>query len=87
MWKISGQLYPDKMGKKTPGKCVLVNGQWYLPSEVEALGGKKSAKNGNRHSFIWINLFADYDLSCCDDTSQLDTALSSCNVVLPLLTM
>ena len=27
--KVSGQLYLSKMSKKSPGKCVLVSGQWY----------------------------------------------------------
>ena len=26
--KISGQLYPDKMSKKSPGICIFVSGQW-----------------------------------------------------------
>jgi hypothetical protein len=30
--------------KKSSGKCVLVSGAWYSPSEVEALGGKKAKK-------------------------------------------
>ena len=36
---ISGQLYVDKMdeSKRSSGKCVLVSGAWYSPSEVEAL--------------------------------------------------
>ena len=68
-----------KWGRK-PQESVLVNGQWYSPSEVEALGGKKSAKKWKRSLLHMDKPIADYDLSCCDDTSQLDTALSSWNV-------
>ena len=43
---ISGQLYVDKLdeSKRSQGKCILVSGTWYSPSEVEALGGKKAKK-------------------------------------------
>ena len=74
--KISGQLYPDKMTKKSPGKCILVSGQWYTPSEVECLCGKRSM--GKQ--------LADYDLSCSDcpivDASLSDSNIPSCNVKL-----
>ena len=59
--KIYGQLYLDRLAKKPTGKCVLVCGQWYSPSEVESLGGKKARK--------WRSLLhngkplADYDLT------------------------
>ena len=33
--------------KRSSGKCVLVSGAWYSPSEVEALGGKKAKNGGN----------------------------------------
>ena len=42
--KSSGQLYLDELARKPPGKCVYVDGQWYTPSEVESLGGKKARK-------------------------------------------
>ena len=57
---ISGHLYPDRMSKKSPGKCILVGGHWYTPAEVESLGGKKSSRK-------WIlhigKPLADYDLT------------------------
>ena len=42
--KISGQLYLDRLARKPTGKCVLVGDQWYSPSVVESLGGKKARK-------------------------------------------
>ena len=49
---LHGQLYGDKMdeSKRSSGKCVLVSGAWYSPSEVEALGGKKAKNGGNNLS-------------------------------------
>ena len=60
--KVSGQLYLSKMSKKSPGKCVLVSGQWYSPLEVESLGGRR-AKKWKHHL---RKPLADYDLSCFD---------------------
>jgi hypothetical protein len=58
--KISG---PDRMSRKAPGKCILVDGQWYSPLEVESLGGKKAKRW--RHSLHHLGKpLADYDLSC-----------------------
>ena len=39
--KVLGNLYLDRLGKRNPGKCVLVGDTWYTPLEVEALGGKR----------------------------------------------
>ena len=43
---VTGQLYVAKLSqsKKAQAKCVLVNGKWLTPSEVEALAGKKARK-------------------------------------------
>ena len=48
-------LYLDRLGKRNPGKCVLVGDTWYTPLEVEALGGKRQ-KNGDKPCPIWENL-------------------------------
>ena len=42
--KVLGNLYLDRLGKRNPGKCVLVGDTWYTPLEVEALGGKRQKK-------------------------------------------
>ena len=34
-------MYIDKMGKRNPAKCILVDSTWYNPLEVEAVCGKK----------------------------------------------
>ena len=63
--KISGQLYPDRMSKKSPGKCILVGSQWYSPSEVESLAGKKARKW--RQSLLHLGKpLADYNLTCSE---------------------
>ena len=43
---VSGYLFLSKLeeSKKAQGKCVLVGGKWYTPSDVEALAGKKARK-------------------------------------------
>ena len=43
---LSGKLYLSKLdeSKKPLPKCVLVNGSWFSPSEVESLAGKKAKK-------------------------------------------
>ena len=87
--KVSGQLYPDKMTKKSPGKCILVSGQWYTPSEVECLGGKRSSRKWKQSILHMGKQLADYDLSCSDcgsdpivDASLSDSNTPSCNVQL-----
>ena len=42
---ISGNFYLSKSdeSKKPLPKCVLVNGSWYSPTEVEGLAGKKQS--------------------------------------------
>ncbi|XP_054615617.1 nuclear body protein SP140-like protein [Dunckerocampus dactyliophorus] len=40
---LKGTLNRDKLSKGEP--CILVDKQWFTPSEFERLGGKKSAKN------------------------------------------
>ena len=87
--KISAQLYPDRMTKKSPGKCILVSGQWYTPSEVECLGGKRSSRKWKQSILHMGKQLADYDLSCSDcgsdpivDASLSDSNTPSCNVQL-----
>ena len=43
---VIGQLYVAKLSqsKKVQARCVLVNGSWLTPSEVEALAGKRGRK-------------------------------------------
>ena len=43
---LSGKLYLLKLdeSKKPLPKCVLINGSWFSPSEVESLAGKKAKK-------------------------------------------
>ena len=53
--KVLGNFYLDRLGKRNPGKCVLVGDTWYTPLEVEALGGKRQ-KNGDKPCPIWENL-------------------------------
>ena len=67
---ISGQLYVDKMdeSKRTSGKCVLVSGAWYSPSEVEALGGKKAKKWRQSLQHLGKSL-CEYNLSCAKEHS------------------
>ena len=79
--KISGQLYPDRMSKKSPGKCILVSGQWYTPSEVECLGGKRSSRKWKQSILHMGKQLADYDLSCSDCGSDpiVDASLSVSN--------
>ena len=62
--KVSGKLYPDKMSKKSPGKCVWVDNQWYTPTEVEVLGGKKAARKWKQSLLHLGRRLAEYDLSC-----------------------
>ena len=87
--KISGQLYPDRMTKRSPGKCILVSGQWYTPAEMECLGGKKSTRKWKQSILHMGKQLADYDLSCSDcgsdpivDASLSDSNTPSCNVQL-----
>ena len=67
--KLPGQLYLDKLAWKPPGKCVYVDGQWYTPSEVESLGGKKARK--------WRQSLGkplvDNDLTCVEQSGVVDT--------------
>ena len=52
-----------KGSKKTLPKCVLVNGNWYSPTEVERLAGRKARKW--RQSLLHLgNPLSDYNLSC-----------------------
>ena len=41
----------DRLGKRNPGKCVLVGDTWYTPLEVEALGGKRQKMETNLVSY------------------------------------
>ena len=43
---LSGKLYLLKLdeSKKPLPKCVLINGSWFSPSEVESLAAKKAKK-------------------------------------------
>ena len=67
---ISGQLYVDKMdeSRRSLGKCVLVSGAWYSPSEVEALGGKKAKKWRQSLQHLGKS-FCEYNLSCTKERS------------------
>lgn len=60
--KVLGNLYLDRLGKRNPGKCVLVGDTWYTPLEVEALGGKRQKKWRQTLSHMGKPL-ADYNLS------------------------
>ena len=71
--KVSGQLYLSKMSKKSPGKCVLVSGQWYSPLEVESLCGRRAKKwKQSLH-----HLRKPYDLSCFDLATGTGASLST----------
>ena len=70
--KLSGQLYLDKLARKPPGKCVYVDGQWYTPSEVESLGGKK-ARKWRQSLFHMGKPLVDYDLTCVEQSGVGDT--------------
>ena len=70
--KLSGQLYLDKIAKKPPGKCVYVDGQWYTPSEVESLGGKK-ARKWRQSLFHMGKPLVDYDLTYVEQSGVGDT--------------
>lgn len=74
--KVSGQLYLSKMSKKSPGKCVLVSGQWYSPLEVESLGGRR-AKKWKQSLHHLRKPLADYDLSCFDLATGTGASLST----------
>ena len=73
---MSGQLYLSKMSKKSPGKCVLVSGQWYSPLEVESLGGRRAKKWKQSLQHLRKPL-ADYDLSCFDLATGTGASLST----------
>ena len=64
------------MSKKSPGKCVLVSGQWYSPLEVESLGGRRSKKWKQSLHHLRKPL-ADYDLSCFDLATGTGASLST----------
>ena len=70
--KLSGQLYLDKLARKPPEKCVYVDGQWYTPSEVESLGGKK-ARKWRQSLFHMGKPLVDYDLTCVEQSGVGDT--------------
>ena len=61
---VSGRLYIDKLNesKRSPGKCVFVDGVWRTHSEFEILGGKKAKKW--RQSLLRMGRpLSDYKLS------------------------
>ena len=62
---LSGKLYLSKLdeSKKPLPKCVLVNGSWFSPSEVESLAGKK-AKRWKQSLQHLHKPLSDYILSC-----------------------
>ena len=62
----------DKLPRKPPGKCVYVDGQWYTPSEVESLGGKK-ARKWRQSVFHTGKPLVDYDLTCVEQSGVGDT--------------
>ena len=51
---VTGQLYVAKLSqsKRVQAKCILVNGSWLTPSEVEAL---REGESGDNPCYIWIN--------------------------------
>ena len=51
---ITVQLYVAKLSqsKRVQAKCILVNGSWLTPSEVEALAGQRGRK---WRCYIWID--------------------------------
>ena len=60
---VTGQLYLSKLSqsKKVQAKCVVVNGEWFTPSGVEALAGSKARKW--RQSFLHLGKpLSAYDL-------------------------
>ena len=61
---LSGKFYLSKFdeSKKTLPKCVLVNGNWYSPTEVDGLAGKK-ARKWKQSSLHLGKPFSDYNLS------------------------
>ena len=65
---ITGQLYVAKLSqsKRVQAKCILVNGSWLTPSEVEALAGKRGRKW--RQSLLHLDKpLSVYNLSRCPD--------------------
>ena len=58
--KILGNLYLDRLGKRNPGKCVLVGDTWYTPLEVEAWRGWKKAKKWTQTLSHMGKPLADY---------------------------
>ena len=62
---LSGSFYLSKYdeSKRSHGKCVLVGGKWYTPSEVETLGGKK-ARKWKQSLFHNGKPLVEYNLTC-----------------------
>ena len=54
--------------KRSSGKCVLVSGAWYSPSEVEALGGEKAKIWRQSLQHLGKSL-CEYNLSCTKEHS------------------
>ena len=77
---ISGQLYVDKIdeSKRSPGKCILVSGTWYSPSEVEALGGKKAKKWRQSLQHMGKSL-CEYNLSSAKEHNKQGEVVSQCS--------
>ena len=58
---------------RSHGKCVLVGGKWYTPSEVETLGGEKARKS--KESLLHNGKpLTEYNLTCPATTQDIHIA-------------
>ncbi|CAB3980402.1 deformed epidermal autoregulatory factor 1 homolog [Paramuricea clavata] len=78
-----GEMHKNKLGSGGRGKCVKHNGNWYTPSEFEALCGRASSKDWKRsiryggrtlQCLIEEGIIMPHALSCtcstcCDDNT------------------
>ena len=74
-----GQLYLGKLDeyRRSQGKCVLVSGKWYTPTEFEIMGGKKARKWKQSLQHLGKPL-SDYNLSCAQcSQSSVESASAS----------
>ena len=75
---VSGSFYLSKYdeSKRSHGKCVLVGGKWYTPSEVETLGGKKARKW--KQSLLHNGKpLTDYNLTCPATVTTQDIQITT----------
>ncbi|XP_028397292.1 deformed epidermal autoregulatory factor 1 homolog isoform X2 [Dendronephthya gigantea] len=78
-----GEMHKNKLGSGGRGKCIKHNGNWYTPSEFEALCGRASSKDWKRsiryggrtlQCLIEEGIIMPHALSCtcstcCDDNT------------------